>query len=57
MFGIVMENELQALFADVALNEREAMMGRLCAIALQFNAAQAVRINTRVIKYDPKAKV
>jgi hypothetical protein len=33
MFGIVMENELEALFADVAPSEREAMMGRLCAIA------------------------
>jgi hypothetical protein len=56
MFGIVMENELEALFADVALSEREVMMRRLCAIALQFNAVQAARINSRVIKNHPKAK-
>ncbi len=56
MFGIAMENELEALFADVAPSEREAMMGRLCAIALQFNSARAVRIKSRIIKCNPKVK-
>jgi hypothetical protein len=36
------ENELEALFADVAPSERKAMMRRLSAIAVQFKAAQAV---------------
>ena len=36
------ENELEALFADVAPTERKAMMRRLSAIAVQFKAAQAV---------------
>jgi hypothetical protein len=38
MFGAVMENELEALFEDVAPTEWQAMMRRLCAIALQFRA-------------------
>jgi hypothetical protein len=59
MFEIAMENELEALFADVSPGEREAMMGRLCAIAAQFNefkAARAARINSMIVECNLQLK-